>query len=168
MSKLTKKDKKKTLITIFLISLFILVIVVITSYNFGKKNSDNSKFPIPVVDASKLPSYNGNPRILGQQIYNWTGKIVDKQNTNLTLEVTGRDTNGNELINKIIANINDTTKIMKWDLSNPPENYLNKENKSPISYDDLKVGNDVIVKSYNNLNATNEILATEINLLITP
>jgi len=146
------------------LAIVLLAVVAITSFNLGKNNATKASSPIPVVDLS-----NNNPGIsvLGQQIYNWTGKITDITDISIVLEVTTQTSEKKLEKKKIKAIYNDKTEIKKWDLAQAPQN-AKASSKSEISISNLRIGNDIIIKSTEPLDENNEVQAMEINLLITP
>jgi len=105
-------------------------------------------------------------RILGQTTYNWTGRIIEIDDAHITINTSQKDSSGNSIFKSISVKINSATQIIKWDLTRPP---LTDEinNKSQISFDDLRVGQEVVIKSNNDVNENDEITASDINLLIT-
>ncbi|XOU94459.1 MAG: hypothetical protein ACNFW9_00150 [Candidatus Kerfeldbacteria bacterium] len=158
------KNKKIAYFSLFAL---ILIVIGIASFNIGKKQSTDNKTPLPIVDISKVPSYSENPQILGQQIYNWTGKISEIKDSNITIDATLKDFDGKFISKKISAIINDDTIINMWDLTLPPST-TEKSNKSLITYNNLSTGQEIIIKSNNNINQNNEVIADTITLLITP
>lgn len=159
------KNDKKILILIVLVMVFLVgSIVGITSYYAGKQNNKLNKSPIPVVDASQI---SDSSKILGQQIYNWTGQITEIQQYYLKFNTDIKQPDGSHINKNITAYVDKNTKIIKWDLSNT-KNDPTVDNKTTINYSDLHIGDQIIVKSTNGLDENYETNASDINLLITP
>lgn len=164
LQNLSQKEKTRLLAYFSMIALLVIIIISFASFNIGKNQKSSNNSPIPVVDISKVSS---TQRILGQTTYNWTGKIVEKNNFTIVVNISQKDSSGNNTLKDIIATINNNTQIIKWDLTNPPSTDKLNNNKSQITFNDLKVGQEVVVKSSNDINKNNEITASDINLLIT-
>jgi len=162
------KDRMKVAMIGSIIIVLIIAGIGITSFFVGKNEGAKQQSPIPIIDVSTLPNYNYSQQILGQEIYNWTGNIIEKQETFLLIETFKKNSNEDTVSTKITANINNKTNITKWDLTNTSVNYLKGNNKTIIEYDDLNIGDEIIVKSNNDLDQKSQVTATEINLLITP
>ncbi len=167
-NKKTPSNGQKPVITSTIVIVIIIVIgISALSFFWGQNHANNTKSPIPIVDLSKIGPNSSNQRILGQEIYNWNGKIKEIKNSELIVKTNIKNPDGSYISKNLTIVLNKNTQIFKWDLSKPAtKNEI--ENKTLISFSDLSVGNEIIFKSTKDLDASNEIVAIEINQLITP
>ena len=151
---------------IFGLILVVLVIIIIglSSYYIGKNDGKAADSPIPVIDLSQQTQL----KILGDKIFNWTGEItkIDRQALVFTAQI--KNSEGNIEIKEITAKINSATVLQKWNLAQPANPDQPDNNKQEVTFDQLKAGQEIIVRSAENLNNKNEINAESISLLLTP
>lgn len=168
--KQASKGPKPVITSTVIIVLIIIVGISVTSYFFGKKQANDSKSnsPIPIADLSRIDAKSINQKILGEKIYNWTGKIKEIKKSSLIVSTSIKNMDGSYISKDIVALIDKNTIINRWDLTVPPTSGKPNNNKTEISYGDLDSGNRVIIKSSTDLDSNYEVTATDVSLLITP
>ena len=166
--KKNQNEPQKEGIRIALIGSLIIMVITVgigaTSYYLGKKEGAKEKSPIPIIDISKTT----NQKVLGAKTFNWNGKILKIEPSKLTFSTTIRNENNQVTTKEIIALIKPSTQFLKWDLTKPPAVDQPDTSKEPITFDQLRPGQQIIVQAANDINSNNEINATAISLLITP
>lgn len=166
-----KEKLPKDRIKIALIGAMIIIIIVagigITSFFVGKKEGAKQQSPIPVIDLSKVSS-GISQKVLGAKTYNWSGEISQVAESEIIF--TAQVKNENDILEtkKITAIMASDTQLVKWDLTKPPSPDQPDSNKELISPDQLKPGQQIVVKADDDLNGKNEVEASSISLLITP
>jgi len=163
------KDRMKLAMIGSLIIVLIIIGIGFTSFFVGKNEGAKQQSPIPVIDLSKI-SRGINQRVLGVKTYNWSGEISQLQLIESKIIFTTQVKNENNILEtkEISAIIAPHTQLVKWDLTKPPTPDQPDSNKELISPDQLKRGQQIVVKANDNLNSNNEVEASSISLLITP
>lgn len=158
-------DKAKIALIGSIIILIIVIGIGITSFYFGKKQGQQQRSPIPVIDLSS----SSIPQVLGTEIYNWSGTVISLNidDSKIVFQTSSRDTNGELQTTNITASINSSTQLFQWDLSRPPSDQASS-NRTPIALSQFKAGQQVLVKANNDIDTQGEIEATTINLIIPP
>ncbi|MFH1537159.1 MAG: hypothetical protein ABID45_04170 [Patescibacteria group bacterium] len=99
-----------------------------------------------------------------EEIYSYSGKIIELNDNSVTIEVQVIESMN--LIKKdVIINIDNNTKINKIDISTPPmpdEDILEEE----ISFSDLNVDDEILVKAEENIKHKNKFTASTVTLII--
>ncbi len=155
--KYIRDDKNRVALVGASLLLIIVLGVGIFSYFLGRNDADKFASPIPVIDLSKIAS--GGQKILGAQIYNWSGEVIALEDSTIIID-------DSESSRQISATIGTSTELTRWDLTTPPA--PETSNKTVISISDIKPGQQVLVKSSADVNAANEVTADSVTILITP
>lgn len=161
---LPQTDASKFIVTGIILVVLVIIVIGLSSYYVGKKEGSTVDSPIPVIDLSQ----DTQLKILGDKIYNWTGKItrIDKQSIEFTTQI--KDTSGELVTKDIIAMINSETVLKKWNLAQPANPGQPDSNKEGATLDQFKAGQQIIVKAFDNFNDKNEVTADSISLLLAP
>jgi len=173
MSTKSKNEEKlpKDRMKIAMIGAIIIVIIIagigITSFFVGKKEGAKQQSPIPVIDLSKV-SRGISQKVLGAKTYNWSGEISQVAGSKIIFTTKVKNENNILETKEITAIMASNTQLVKWDLTKPPTPDQPDSNKELISPDQLKPGQQIVVKADDNLNDNNEVEASSISLLITP
>ncbi|MFA6098861.1 MAG: hypothetical protein WCV50_03735 [Patescibacteria group bacterium] len=163
-SKNTVAKQTKFSLLASLLVLSLLIVIGVTGYFYGRHDSNKTNSPIPTIDVSQ----NQQQKVLGAEIRSWHGKIVAIDGLRISLATKDIGTNSAIQDTTIIAIIKTSTEIEKWDLTKPDNIDTPGQNKTTLKADELRPGQEAIVRSTKDPNEKNEVSASSIQILVTP
>jgi len=146
--------------------LLLILVIAATSYYLGKRETPRtlSESPIPIIQASEITGQ----QVLGVQTFSWQGIVAGIEDSVVSFSTSVKSADGSISTRQVSALIEPSTELYRWDLTQLPQPDEPVSNKNSIGIDEIKPGQQVVVKAANNIDAENEVTASSITLLITP
>ncbi|GEM_PF-6406856 len=160
-------QKIKTAYVASSVIIIVLLVIGLVGYFYGKKNGQGSgKNIVPIISVKEVAARNN--RIKGANTVSYNGRVTRVENDKIYFSTQVKQANGASQVKEIAAVINANTQLLKLDLSQAPTPGNTGDYKQNISLSEFKNGDQIIVQTENESVTETELLASTINLLISP